>query len=552
LLGEQQVRVPIGRPIDNTQIYILDKGLKPVPVGVAGEIYVGGAGMARGYLNQVELTRQRFIEVAFGEECKVRVYRSGDVGRYLSDGNIEYLGRTDQQVKVRGFRIELAEVEAALEREAGAEQAVVVAREEAGGGKRLVAYVKGKVTTRELRESARRALPEYMLPSQFVLVASFALLPGGKVDRSALPEPRQKQNESKQLAPRDVLESRMQSIWENVLGVRPIGISDDFFELGGHSLLAARLFARIEKELGVSVPLASLYQRPTVGQLADMIRHGSARPFTSLVPIQTEGTRPPLFLIHGAEGNVLLYRDLARHLGPGQPVYGLQSAGLIDGGCLHDSLERIAERYVREVISVFPEGPYYLGGYCFGGSVAYEMANQLREQGKEVRLVVLLETYCFRFGMKHLSWYYEVIRDLQNVFYHLQTFTALSTKGEWKFFRTKLSVEISRAKVMTSAFITWLASLLRLRIGLQYRHLAVTKANHSAALNYAPKAYTGRVVLFRPHRFFASLNDPKVEWGEFAIGDFAVHMIPVNPRSMLLEPFVQVLAEKLANCIENQ
>ncbi|HYN80431.1 MAG TPA: AMP-binding protein, partial [Gemmatimonadaceae bacterium] len=350
----------IGRRIPDLQVYALDRHLQPVPVGVPGELYIGGAGVARGYLNRAELTDERFIADPFSGKTQGRLYKSGDLGRYWPDGDIEYLGRIDQQVKIRGFRIELGEIEVALLQHPAIEQVVVVAREDEPGDKRLVAYVvaqegpaptvseiisrmKGKVPQHlmadadvqkaplpdvsELRGFLKEKLPEYMVPSAFVMLHELPLTPNGKVDRRALPVPDQERPELERafLAPRDTLELQLTKMWEKVLGVEPIGVKDNFFDLGGHSLLAVRLFAQIEKSFGRNLPLATLFQAPTIEQLADILRQqGWTSRWSSLVPIQPGGSKPPFYCMHAGGGQVFFYRDLAHRLGPDQPFYGLQ------------------------------------------------------------------------------------------------------------------------------------------------------------------------------------------------------------------------------------
>jgi acyl carrier protein len=268
-------RIPVGRPIANIQIYLLDSHLRPVPIGVAGELYVGGEGLARGYLNRPELTAEKFIPDPFSDEAGARLYRTGDLARYLPDGNIEYLGRIDHQVKIRGYRIELGEVEAALDQHPAVRGAVVSAREDALGDKRLVAYFvvpdRGQEpTTSELRAFMKAKVPEYMVPSAFVGLEAFPLTPNGKVDRKALPAPDPSgfRAENAYAEPRTPAEEALAGIWEEVLGLERVGIHDDFFELGGHSLLAVRVMTRLNRHFGVEVPLRVLFEEPTIEGLA--------------------------------------------------------------------------------------------------------------------------------------------------------------------------------------------------------------------------------------------------------------------------------------------
>ena len=324
------------------------------------------------------------------------MYKTGDLARYQTDGTIQFLGRIDHQVKLRGYRIELGEIETVLSRHPEVEQAVVIIREDQPGDKRLVAYVvpaeaeptdEATQLSSNLRRLLAAKLPEYMMPSAFVMLAALPLTPNRKVDRRALPKPDESRRdlESTYLAPRDNLERQLANIWEKILDVKTVGVEDSFFELGGHSLLAVRLFAQIENRFGKRLPLAALFQAPTIEQLANVLREtAAAKSWSSLVAIQPHGSKPPLYCIHAAGANVLIYRPLSRHLGMDQPVYALQARGL-DGQqqpFLH--VEDMAAHYIREVRAFQPEGPYDLLGASFGGLVIFEMAHQLRAQGQQV------------------------------------------------------------------------------------------------------------------------------------------------------------------------
>ena len=363
LPGDQ---VSIGRPIANTEVYILDSRLQPVPVGVVGELCIGGHGLANGYFNRPELTAEKFIPHPF--KPVGRLYRTGDLARYQPDGEIDCLGRLNGQVKVRGFRIELGEIESVMLSHGGVRQAVAVARDDHPGNAQLVGYFisSGEVVTPgELRDLLRRRLPEYMVPSAFVELEQFPLTVNGKIDRRLLPPLGDVAREGAEsyVAPRDITELRLVRLWEKVIGRRPIGVRDDFFAIGGHSLLAARLFAAMQSTLGVNLPLATLFGASTVEELARLLRQENWSPsWASLVPIRTTGSKPPFFCVHAAEGNVLLYQDLARYLGDDQPVFGLQARGL-DGTPGLTTVEEMAASYVGEIKAVQPAGRYRLGGY---------------------------------------------------------------------------------------------------------------------------------------------------------------------------------------------
>ena len=393
--------VPIGRPISNTHVYILDEYRNPVPIGVAGELYTGGDGLARGYWNRPELTGEKFVLHQFTPDgpCQY-LYRTGDMARYLPDGAIEFLGRKDDQIKIRGFRVELGEIEAALAKHSGVRECAVKSLGARAGETRLVAYFtsasKRHLKTNQLRAFLEERLPEYMVPSTFVQMEALPLTRNGKIDRHALPEPDRGRPDTgkKYASPRDAVELELTKIWESVLGVEPIGIEDRFFDLGGHSLLAVRVVARIEKAFGKKLPLVAIFVAPTIEKLAarirDEMRGDGTAPETSVVALQPKGARPPIFFVHGAGGGMFWgYVNLARRLGSDQPSFGLSSRGL-DGRAEFGTIEEMAAQYINDLRAVQPRGPYYLGGYCFGGNVAYEMARQLDAQGEKVALLALL------------------------------------------------------------------------------------------------------------------------------------------------------------------
>ena len=384
----------IGTPIANAQVYILDGQMLPVPIGVAGELYLGGAGLAQGYLNQPQLTASRFIDNPFSAG---RLYKTGDRVRYLPDGNIEFLGRIDFQVKIRGFRIELGELEAVLSQVEGVSQAVVVARDDMGSDKRLVAYVIGDNTLDDisLRTHSQTKLPDYMVPSAYVILDELPLTPSGKVDRKALPAPvRTISQRNTYVSPRNLIELKLTQLLSEILHISPIGSNDNFFELGGNSLVAVRFMARIQTEFQVNFPLATLFQYSTVFELAEQLKDNTQPVSQSpLVTIKANGSKSPLFLIHPVGGNVLCYAPLAQQLEKDRPIYGLQSPSLLDPSISLKTIEEMASYYCKLIQAIQPEGPYCLAGYSLGGTVAYEMAYQLSKQGEATALLFLIDSH---------------------------------------------------------------------------------------------------------------------------------------------------------------
>ena len=392
--------VPIGRPIANTQVYVLDPFLQPVPVDMAGELYAGGDGLACGYLHRAELTAERFIPDPFSARAGDRLYRTGDCVRWRSDGNLEFLGRLDSQVKIRGFRIELGEIEAVLGAQPEVREATVIVRTDLPGDKRLVAYLvaqnKEQPDASALRARLAGQLPEYMLPNAFVWLDQLPLTPNGKVNRKALPAPPTSSGgtASDDSQPATLLELELVRIWQRLFRRQDISRRDNFFALGGHSLLAARLVAEVEKLAGCRLNIATLFQAPTVELLARRLTAEDWAPqWSSLVPLQPLGDKPPIFFVHGLGGHVYGFLGLAQRLAPDQPAYGLQALGLNEEALRHSTTEEMAAHYVREIRSFQPEGPYYLAGYSMGGVFAYEMAQQLHRSGQRVALLGLLDTH---------------------------------------------------------------------------------------------------------------------------------------------------------------
>ncbi len=389
----------IGRPMPDLQVYILDQYQQLVPIGVLGEMYIGGAGLARGYLNRLELTAERFISNPFSQKSNARLYKSRDLARYLPDGNMESLGRIDDLVKLRGYSIEPAEIEAVLSQHPTVDQAVVVAREDVPGDKRLVAYIvpaQGQPPViKDLRSYLKEKLPIYMVPSAFMLLNTLPLTPNGKVDKRALPIPQQTERAAEETyaAPTSIVHYQLIQIWEELLDARPIGIRDNFFDLGGHSFLAARLVTSMEQVFSQKIPLATLFAGPTIGQLANALQTEEKEEFsrTPIVAVQTGTSKRPLFYLHGDwTGGAFYCFHLARELGADQPFYALEPYRF-DDLAIPPTFETMATAHIQSIRAIQPEGPYLLAGWCNGGLMAYEIAQQLQAAGQKVDLLVLMD-----------------------------------------------------------------------------------------------------------------------------------------------------------------
>ncbi|NUK35309.1 amino acid adenylation domain-containing protein [Streptomyces lunaelactis] len=388
---------PIGSPLGHVRAYVLGPGLAPVPVGVVGELYIAG-NVGRGYRGRADLTAERFVAGPYGPAGE-RMYRTGDLARWNSNGQLEYVGRGDAQVKIRGFRIEPGEVEAALVAHPGVAQAAVIALDGRGTGKQLVAYVVAAqadgVGTDELREFATEKLPAFMVPAAFMVLDRLPLTPNGKLDRQALPAPEFAGQEYR--APRTATEEALAALFADILGVERVGIDDNFFTLGGHSLLVTRLGSRIRTTLDVALPMRTVFQSPTVAELAAHLnaQRESAEdtdPFARVLPIKTGGDKAPLWWIHLAGGLAWPYLSFSGHLQTDRPSYGIQARGLDGTMPLPDSLESLVDDYLEQIFSNQPEGPYHLIGWSFGGIVAHAMAAELQRRGHEVALLGLLDS----------------------------------------------------------------------------------------------------------------------------------------------------------------
>ncbi|MEU6129435.1 amino acid adenylation domain-containing protein [Saccharopolyspora sp. NPDC047091] len=386
--------VPIGIPDPGTRLYVLDAALRPVPPGVVGELYVSGTGLAHGYLKRPGLTAERFVADPYGAPGS-RMYRTGDLVRWRSDGALDFAGRADDQVKIRGFRIEPGEIEAALARHPAVAQVATVVREDRPGDKRLIGYVVAQqaVEQAELRAHVAESLPDYMVPAAIVFVDALPLMPNGKLDRGALPEPDLAAAVGSAV-PRDPTEEVLCALFAEVLELPRVGVHDGFFDLGGHSLLAARLIARIDEALGVKLNVGSLFAAPTVAGLGARVRTGGKGDALGiLLPLRTEGTKEPLFCVHPAAGLAWPFSGLMKHIDPQRPLYGLQSRGLDEPAPVLDDLAAMAAEYLEHVRTVQPHGPYHFLGWSFGGVIAHEMSTQLQDRGEQVRFLCMLDSY---------------------------------------------------------------------------------------------------------------------------------------------------------------
>ena len=561
---EELSLVPIGKPIENTHVYVLDKNLQPVPWGVPGELYIGGDCVGIGYLNRPELTAERFVSNHLNGTAASVLYRTGDRVRTLPDGNIEFLDRVDNQVKIRGFRVELGEIEGAIDSFKYVSANVVRPFVDPSGGIGLVAYfvstLSSGIDSVELRRHLRARLPEHMIPADYVQLEKLPLTHNGKVDREQLPIPVRDRSaiEEDHESPRDETEAKLVAIWSELLSVEDIGIHDNFFDLGGHSLLAVRMFARVEETFRKNIPIATLFESGTISKLAEILNQDDwHEPETSIVPIQPNGTKPPLFCIHAGGGNVLFYRDLAKHLGTDQPLFGIQARRVGGRQVAHETVEEMATFYISELRSIQPKGPFFIGGSSFGGLVALEMAQQLRDQGEVVALLALMDTGSPTYpqllaGTTPLkAKIYESARRIQH---HFDSLLGLNSEHRLPYILQKLAK-------------------LKLRYGRKKRHLFRRAAqSYNARFNadkdlsaeyiqledqiekslerYKVRSFSGKITLFRAlNQPLGIVPDPTLGWDGIP-SELEIHDVPGHHGSVVAEPYVGVLAEKLAVCID--
>jgi amino acid adenylation domain-containing protein len=558
--------VPIGFPVENTDVLLLNKSGKPAEV--CGEIAIKSEHVALGYWKNPEATARAFS--TNGDGPHVRTYRTGDMGRRLPDGSIRFEGRKDFQIKIRGFRVELGEIEAVLGSHAQVRECAVVALENNGGDTKLIAYVVPTATVpslrTELRDFLKQKLPEYMVPGAFIVIDSLPLTASGKLNRRALPAPESLECDTvdtRKVDPRTPLQALLVAIWSGLLGVTTIGIDDNFFELGGHSMLAVLLFAQIEKRLGKRLPLATLFQAPTVAQLAAVIQKDWTSEWSSLVAINPveraqDISKPPFFCVHALGGNVLEYYDLAKHLGADQPFYGLQSVGLDGSGAPHTRVEDMAAHYIKEMRELQPEGPYFIGGRSLGGMVAFEMAQQLKAQGQTIGLLALLDTYPSGYAKlfrNEGTLRAALARAWKRTKAHLANLQTLSVNDglsylfkKARFAPRKLKSQVWRRLYNAYEKLDQSFEILGRPLPRAFRD--VKEFNSLAVRDYTPKVYDGKVTLFWASADLRTSIDLVEGWRALAGGGMEVHEIPGSHLDIIKEPHVGELATKLSSCLD--
>lgn len=558
LLPSQAHSVPIGRPIDNTQIYVLNRDLQLTPIGVLGELYLGGYGLAKGYLHRPELTKEKFIDNPFIPGSKL--YKTGDLVRYLQDGNLEYLGRHDEQVKIRGFRVELGEIATVIAQHPDVRESVVIASNDNQDNTRLIAYIvtdKQDINTdinAELLSYLQQKLPNYMLPSAFIVLDKLPLTPNGKVDKRALSKSEVIQSNTNKdfIAPRNFTELALAKIWENLLNTNPVGVTDNFFDLGGHSFLGVRLMAQIYDKFRHNLPLSTLFENPTIEKLAAIV----SQPFREisnyhLVSINSSGDKLPFFCMHGAGGDISQYFKLSKILGEEYPFYGLEHGPDPEQPKII-SVEETASRYLQEIRKVQPNGPYLLGGHCYGGVLAFEMAQQLEKQGQAVGLVAIIDAILPEKTIEST--------DDDDAKFLLRIAEEIKTENNIDFsvpFAEIRDLALDEQLNLFNKKANFLFSDAELKDFLG--HYQLFKANVKAMRDYVPQIYPHSLTVFRAeeeiiHDFDNpewSTDDIFIGWDRCSSKSTQVIEVPGNHFSVLMEPHIHKLAKELRICIDN-
>ncbi|HCL83770.1 MAG TPA: hypothetical protein DIC22_07340 [Chitinophagaceae bacterium] len=547
--------IPIGHPLNNRTAYVLDHQLRLCGVGMIGELYVGGAGVGRGYLNRPDLTKEKFIPDPFIADPGARMYRTGDLARYLQDGNLEYHGRLDEQVKIRGFRIEPAEIESVIQQYAGVQHAVVVAREDRASEKRLIAYLvpEGEFSRDDITAFLQSKLPSYMVPRVFIPLNRIPLTSNGKLDKKALPDPDLfTESLNRKIRPAETDTQKMlAAIWTDALHLRQISMDDNFFELGGHSLIAIRVMKMIEEKANKRLPITALFEAPTIEKLSRMLEQGEkSDSWKSLVPIKPGGNKPPLYIVHGSGLTVLIFHALATGLDPDQPVFGLQARGLNGIDEPFDNMEEIAACYVMEVLEQNSQGPYNLAGYSFGGIVAFEMARQLKAMGREVNMLAIFDTnaghsvhfddWALRMGRKFK-------RQLPKFWFILRSFKkypAETIAYQFNFLKNKLTRLLAGARIIQ-------------KMPGEEEHLdhadKINRKHDIAFEKYKLTPYNGTIDLFRVKSRMYFLDDPiYLGWKPFALQGLNIHEISGDHKTFLLAPNVQELSGLLGEILNER
>jgi amino acid adenylation domain-containing protein len=544
--------ITIGKPIANTEVYILNENNEQVAEGETGEICITGEGVARGYLNQPQLTAEKFIDNPFAPVGTAKLYRTGDLGKFLKNGDIQCFGRIDHQIKINGYRVELGEIEYNLSKQPSIKDVIVTVREDKLGSKYLAAYIIGDFNVDEIsitdeilhwKENLRKVLPKFMIPNSFVILKEFPLTHNGKIDRNALPKPTEQAPTENAVLPETDIEKRIADIWRECVGVENITLTDDFFDIGGNSIIAVQIIIRLEKEFGLPLPLASLFEYNTIHKITNLVQNRVILAQSRcLVPIRASGTKVPLYIIHGGGLAVFCFKDIAQELDPEQPVFALQAMGVDGLEKPLDTVEAIAERYISEILEQNPDGPYALAGYSLGGVIAFEIVKQFRAMGKTVTTFAMFDSYAYAFESDKHS-------------YASNTYTS---KTQTFLFRVKHLLSILREN--PSAFIKKLNNIMRYFLHKSVSlynlndtvSLEIYKVYEHAVFNYPITSFDGTLELFcSKNSIFYTKQDPIFLGWRSYVKTVRRHEIEGNHYSMFFKPNVEPFARLLQQALDN-
>jgi amino acid adenylation domain-containing protein len=530
---------PVGTAYSHNQLYVLDDRLQPVSIAQTGELYVSGASLARGYLNNHQLNDRKFIPNPFSQAPQsALLYKTGDLARYLPCGNLEIVGRQDFQVKIRGMRVEIEEIETVLAQHPDIQQAAVVGKKNSAGETIIVAYIvpdRHPIDLSDVRSFLQTKLTDYMMPSAIEILDALPLTPNNKLDRKRLPET--SRENLTPISARDDLEHQLVQIWEKVLDLNQIGIEDNFFDLGGHSLKALQLFAEIERVWHKKMFLAVLLESPTIAGLAKIIRTGDTPDWSPIVLLKQSENKSPLFCVHPLGGNLFEYHRLSKILDIHRPIYGLQPRGIDGKQQPIERIEDMADYFIQSIQTIQSQGPYFIAGYSFGGIVAFDIARQLTERGEKVAFLGLVDIRC------------PVIAEIETPFrewidIQLDRMRKLTIKEQFNYVYEKLFKPKSQA--YRDEIVATLSDLDLFTPEL----VKVLDCNVQAAKEYQPQIFAGRATLFwSEYQDWYIKKHPTLGWGDLVTDGLDIQRIPGDHTSLMQEPHVRVLAEKLQSSI---
>jgi amino acid adenylation domain-containing protein len=546
-ISAQDELITIGHPIANTHVYVLDNDHKRLPDGIEGEIYIGGAGVARGYIGREDLTSERFIDDKLSGK-KGRLYKTGDWGKILFDGEIQYLGRIDHQIKIRGNRVEAEEVENALKQLKDIKEAVVILHEDSLGNKQLLAYVVVKdffsIRSHDKRSATwknllRNILPDYMIPAVFMVIPNIPLMPNGKLDRKKLPLPSLKSLSQPAKKIKNTTQGIITQIIVKNTNFQKIGLDDNFIDMGIDSMRALMIIVDIEEQFDRRYPLTILIHHPTINLLTRFIDSSTSSSHSSLIALKKDGAKIPLYILHGIGLNLFNFNGMLSHMDPEQPVYGLRAAGLDGDQTPLKSIETLAAHYNQQIFSHDPIGPYAIAGYSFGGIIAFEMVKQLKDSGKKVEMLAMIDTHLQKADPEHFIHKVakKIIRQFHKLTFRIRSFI----QHPWANIDYLAMLYVHKLK----SLLVWAGVFDRYKVSElpQYMQTVVDRLENAWG-KYKIKPFDVKVDLFRAEKRLYYVDDPEMlGWGEYASLGVNIHTVPGDHENMFETPNDRILAE---------